>query len=51
MFKKFRVTEPEKPVEFLMIIMYAKDSKRYMRIKQNPYLNKKNAMAIYDQNL
>jgi len=36
--KKFKETGLEQPVEFLVIIMYAKESKRYMRIIQNPYL-------------
>ncbi|PEF15668.1 hypothetical protein CN433_09650 [Bacillus cereus] len=41
MCKKFKVTGPEPPVEFLVIILYAKESIRLVNFKQNSYLIKK----------
>lgn len=41
MCKEYKVTGLGKPVEFLVIVMYAKGSIRLMNFKQNPYLNRK----------
>lgn len=38
-------TGPENPVGFLMIIMYANESKRLIEIKQNPYCSKKSRIS------
>ncbi len=37
--KEYKVTGLGKPVEFLVIILYAKESIRLMKSKQNPYLD------------
>ncbi|KAA0756371.1 hypothetical protein DN404_30200 [Bacillus sp. TE8-1] len=39
--KEFEETGPKKPMKFLVIIMYAKESIRSMKFKQNSYLIKK----------
>lgn len=39
-FKEYKVTGPEKPMKFLVIIMYAKESIRLMKFKLNSYLIK-----------
>ncbi|KAA0792443.1 hypothetical protein COM25_25930 [Bacillus wiedmannii] len=40
-FKEYKVTGPEKPMKFLVIIMYEKESIRLMKFKLNSYLIKK----------
>jgi len=39
--KEYKVTGLGKPVESLVIVMYAKESIRLMNFKQNSYLNGK----------
>lgn len=40
-YKEFKETGPEKPMKFLVIVMYAKESIRLMKFKENSYLIKK----------
>lgn len=44
--KKFKITRPEPPVEFLVIILYAKESIRLMKFKQNPYFKAKERIVV-----
>jgi len=47
--KEFKVTGPEPPMESLVIILYAKESIRLMKFKQNSYSNEKRAPYISAQ--
>lgn len=53
MCKECKVTGLGKPVDFLVIVMYAKESIRLMKFKQNPYFNRKrtHGKALFDQDL